>query len=119
MPELPALPPPSWGDGYDWMGDLQDGWHPVPGWGRDGWDLGDWPYSVIVHYDGDGVHGLGQYVEGDISVKSFPSREERDAATDEVAAFYWRYNGSGPTDLPESDDDLAPHHRGPYSRGRQ
>jgi hypothetical protein len=119
--DLPPLPPPS-DDGYDWMSDLRDlrnGWKPIPGWGRDGWDLGSWPYAIVVHYDGDDRYGLATYVEGDIVVGSFSSREERDAATDRVAAFYWRHDGSGPNDLPESGDDLAQHHRGPHSRERR
>ncbi len=116
--DLPLLPPPAWGDGYDWMGELRDGWRPVAGWGRDGWDLGSWPYAVVVHYDSDDRYGLGTYVEGDVSMASFSSREERDAATDRVAAFHWRHDDSGPEDLPNSDDDLAPHHRGPYSPAR-
>jgi hypothetical protein len=117
--ELPPLPPPAWGDGYEWMRDLGQGWLPVPGWGRDGWDLGDWPYAIVVHYDGDGKHGLATYVEGDIAVRSFATREERDAATDHVAAYHWRQNESGPDDLPDTDDELAPHHRGPYSWSRR
>jgi hypothetical protein len=100
------------------MGDLRDGWQPVPGWGRDGWDLGSWPYAIIVHYDGDDLYGMATYVEGDIRSEAFPSREARDAATDRVAAFHWRHDESGPADLSDSDDDLAPHHRGPYRWNR-
>lgn len=117
--ELPPLPPRGFGDGYDWMSDLRDGWRPVAGWGRSGWDLGDWPYAIVVHYDGDGVHALGTYVEGDVSMEAFPTREERDAATDRIAAYHWRHNGNGPDDLPDRDEDLAPHHRGPYTWRRR
>ena len=116
---LPPLPPPDFDDGYGWMSRLRDGWRPVAGWGRNGWDLGDWPYAVVAHYDGEDVSGLGTYVEGALYERSFPSREERDAATDQLAAFYWRLNENGPDDLPESDDDLAPHHRGPYTLRRR
>ena len=115
---LPPLPEPGFGDGYDWMDQLRDGWRPVAGWGSRGWDLGDWPYAIVVHYDGEDVHGLATYVEGDINVRSFPSREERDAATDRIAASHWRMNESGPADLPDSDEELAPQHRGPYGSRR-
>ena len=34
-------------DGYDWIAQAEsEGWRAVSGWGRDGWDLGDWPYVV-------------------------------------------------------------------------
>jgi hypothetical protein len=116
---LPPLPRARFDDGYGWMSHLRDGWQPIPGWGRDGWDLGDWPYAVVAHYDGEGVHGLGTYVEGDVYERSFATREERDAATDQIAALYWRLSRNGPDDLPPSDDYLGPHHRGPYTRARR
>lgn len=35
-------------DGYSDMEVASgEGWHAVSGWGRDGWDLGDWPYVVV------------------------------------------------------------------------
>lgn len=35
-------------DGYsDMEVAATEGWRAIAGWGRDGWDLGDWPYVVI------------------------------------------------------------------------
>lgn len=35
-------------DGYsDMEAEEKRGWSAIPGWGRDGWDLGNWPYVVI------------------------------------------------------------------------
>lgn len=117
-PELPPLPPPGLGDGVDWMDELRGGWYSVPLWGRDGWDLMEWPYAVAAHFDGDGLYGLATYTEGDIEIRLFDSRSERDAATDLLAAMFWRSNGRGPRDLQEADRDMAPHHRGPFSPKR-
>jgi hypothetical protein len=37
-------------DGYDRIERaVAHGWRAVPGWGRDGWDLGSWPLVVIFH----------------------------------------------------------------------
>jgi hypothetical protein len=112
--ELPPLPS-RFDDGGDWMNDLRHGRRAVPAWGRDGWDLAEWPYAVVAHCDCDGLYGLATYQEGDVEVQSFVSRAERDAHTDRIAAGYWRANGRGPRGLPDSDDELAPHQRGPFS----
>ena len=112
---LPPLPAHDLGDGGDWMDELSGGWQPVAAWGRSGWDLLEWPHAAVAHFDGDGLHGLATYQEGDVEVISFTSREERDAHTDRLAAAYWRANGRGPRDLPAGDEELAPHHRGPFS----
>jgi hypothetical protein len=48
--ELERLPGRGYGDGYDWMGEVQDEtrWAVIPSWGRDGWDAGSWPYVQIL-----------------------------------------------------------------------
>jgi hypothetical protein len=115
---LPELPASVWNTGYDWIGALRGGWYEVSSWGRDGWDLGSWPLVIIAHYDRPGSFGLAVYVEGDLEVTAYPNREDRDQATDRQAAFHWRQYGHGPRDLPGTDDELGPHHRGPYSRTR-
>jgi hypothetical protein len=116
----PAPPGNEYDGGHGWMDRLTGtGWYPVPDWGNSGWNLGRWPYVVIAAYDPPPdhpqVYGLATYVEGDIDVTSFPTRAERDAATDRIAAFYWRNYDTGPDDLAANDADLAPQHRGPFS----
>src|SRR5258708_32262650 len=83
----------------------------VPAWGRDGWDLMEWPHAAAAHFDGDGRFGLATYEEGDVEVRSFATREERDARTDDLAASYWQTNARGPRALP--DGERPPHQRRP------
>ena len=71
-----------------------------------------------MHYDGEDRYGLAVYVEGDVYVTGYPTREDRDRATDTQAAFHWRQFGHGPKDLPAEGEELRPHHRGPYSPDR-
>lgn len=112
---LPSLPP-SWEEGYDWMGKLSGGWHEVPGWGEAGWDCGSWPYVIVAHCNADSDAGIGwgvvTYVEGDIEVKEFPTREERDKETDKIAVFYWSRDEDY-KNAPQTVDDPR---LGPYRR---
>jgi hypothetical protein len=120
---LPTLPQDDHtGDGYDWARELPTGWKAVYLWGSEGWDLGCLPYQVVAHYD-DGLldlaYGLAHYVEGDVTVRAFGSREARDAATDEIALTTWRWEGNGPREgLPDGEDtpaaDIPARFRGPY-----
>jgi hypothetical protein len=118
--DLPALPYTLWNSGYDWIGALAGGWYAVPSWGRSGWDLGAWPLVIIAHYDhpASGCYGLAVYVEGDLDVTAYPTREARDQATNPHAAYWWRVHRNGPNDLPVTDADLQPHHTGPFSWSR-
>lgn len=120
-PQIPELPRGTDGDGYDWMERLPRDWVPIASWGRDGWDLGSWPYAVVVEYrDAEqGVYAVGTYVEGDITVQRFETASEQYEAIDTLAEFYWRANPSrGPQDLPEGEG-LLPYHRRPYVGGQQ
>ncbi len=76
-------------DGY---GDMEvaerQGWHAIPSWGRDGWDLGNWPYVAIYTRETDGKFEMQQVVEGDHSVYSFDSAEDREAAIDYLFLWY-------------------------------
>lgn len=135
--------PAGWADdGYEWMEQAsEDGWHPVASWGRDGWDLGSWPYVCYVFRTRkDPSHDSSRcdpicvlaaesgsdfcptlyeracYCEGDVTVETFASREDREAATDETAAWYWRSGqADGPDDLPPEGEPLPPHACGPFS----
>jgi hypothetical protein len=85
-------------DGYSDMDAEQGrGWHALAGWGRDGWDLGDWPYVAIYTREaGDRgslfVPGrrfeLMQICEGDRTQYAFETRAERDAAVDYLFLWY-------------------------------
>jgi len=81
------------GDGYDDM-ELasRSGWHAVSSWGRNGWDLGNWPYVVIsVRTHTDRVHDayeMRQTVEGDTDVYAFSTAADRDAAIDYLFQWY-------------------------------
>lgn len=88
---LPPVPErETYDDGYDWIERLiGTGWHVVPAWGSDGWDLGQWPYVIMAHHNGD-TFGLVVYVEGDLEVEEFETREARDKATSHKAIFYWQ-----------------------------
>lgn len=118
LEDLPGLPDTVWNSGYDWIGELSGGWYGVPDWGRSGWNLGSWPLVIVCHCDRPGCYGLCLYVEGDLDVSVHATRQARDEATDRLAAYYWRYYQHGPDDLPDSDHDLQPHHRGPFSWDR-
>jgi hypothetical protein len=115
--------------GYEFIEAYREaGWRPVPSWGRDGWDLGSWPLVIVLHRDTlrsipeptpggghvwtstVGTFELALYVEGDVEIRRFANRKERDAATDEIAAYYWRQQGVA--EYP--DGPLPDHPRGPY-----
>lgn len=100
---LPPLPPRGWGDGWDWMDELgPTPWVPVPLWGLDGWDLGEWPYVIVcICSPGSGTQafGVATYVEGDLERQAYATRAEMIARVDEIAAFYWRLS-SRPPEVP-------------------
>lgn len=80
-------------DGWDDMeANGAKGWRSVSAWGRDGWDLADWPYVVISHgtlkADGPGKYRLLSVCEGDHTVYTFDTPADRDAATDYLFIWY-------------------------------
>ena len=105
------------GDGYEFVGTLDElaGWQPISSWGLDGWDMGSWPLMVVGSYDapdGSRFATIGR-CEGDLTVKMYASRDEREAALDAIAAYHWRINENGPgADVPEE------HRRGRFSWAR-
>jgi len=115
LPPLPA--DPRGGDGYDWMSDLTGGWRALACWGRDGWDLGEWPYAIVAVCSartrlGTPVYGVSTYTEGDITTDAYATAEQRDHALDVRAAWYWRHTGDGP-DVPMVGP-LIEDHTGPF-----
>src|SRR5690242_19666271 len=73
-------------DGYsDMEVAAEDGWQAVAGWGRNGWDLGNWPYVVISVRDRVEVFGFarpGQFY--DATPERLAELCERDADFYEV-----------------------------------
>lgn len=124
---LPPVPARGGGDGYDWMEELTGGgygWRVVPSWGLEGWDLGSWPLVIVALCRAEpgggrtGVFGVVTYVEGDVTAEAFPTREERDAQVDRIAALYWAAGqADGPPAVPRIGPMLA-EHCGPFSRAR-
>lgn len=82
-------------DGYDDMNLAEEtGWHALSSWGRDGWNLGDWPYVVIYTRTSgypdtsDRVYELMQVCEGDHTEYRFDHEEDRSAALDYLFLWY-------------------------------
>jgi hypothetical protein len=112
-----AIPVAHGEEGYDRMERRQpEGWQPISGWGRNGWDLGSWPYVVISHRHTPEGFELLYDVEGDTSIYRYPTREQRDAATDELAFFHWE--GEDWIAGIENAADAPEHLRGPFSWSR-
>lgn len=64
------------------------GWHPLAGWGRDGWDLGEWPYVAFYVRRDDATFRLLQIVEGDRTEWSFATQADLYAAIDYLFLWY-------------------------------
>jgi hypothetical protein len=102
--------------GYDLMEPARTrGWDAIPGWGRNGWDLGSWPYVVIYHRAIKDSWQLAYYVEGDLTVYGYPTRELRDAATDCLAFWHWKHNEEDWVASIDSADVAPDHLRGAFS----
>lgn len=108
-------------DGY---GDMEvaasDGWHAVSGWGRDGWDLGNWPYVVLSVRNVNGSFQLQSVCEGDHTIYAFNSMADRNAAIDYL--FLWYQAGLGDLDIDVDRETLDAgtlrvdeKYRGPFS----
>ena len=103
-------------DGYDRMTLARRlGWNAIPSWGLNGWDLGSWPL-VVIYLRGETE--LAVDVEGDIDIETFPTREERERKTDEIAFFYWKSHEEEWVDAIDSHEQMPPNLRGPFSWNR-
>lgn len=98
-------PSPS-GDGWGWIDatDNESDFQVVGLWGRDGWDLGCWPYVVFAvasHATGTGYtyYGYATYVEGDLAAHWYSTEEARNLAISKEAWWYWC---SGQAECPEA-----------------
>lgn len=92
-------------------------WHVVPSWGRDGYDLGNWPLVIVFVRNRNGRFEIAYYVEGDVDMYSCPTPDIRKAIIDEIAFFHWNWEGKdwvkGITSVDELPDEL----KGPYRPG--
>lgn len=110
-------------DGYDRMdlaAKVKPPWRAVGSWGRDGWDLGQWPYVVFYLREVDGAFQYATNVEGDVYAWSFPTEEMRNTAVDAEALWYWQQRGESWVQRREGSEpytvDTMPEKlRGPFS----
>jgi hypothetical protein len=105
------------GDGYDRAGIVRKvGFEPISAWGRDGWDLGDWPYVMV--FGRLTARGFEVVVncEGDAFTERFDTLEDRNAYIDGIALDYWRMLENGP-DVSKvgSVEEMPAEYRGPFS----
>lgn len=113
LTEIPVAPHPSpSGEGWGWIDATDyDGSFQVVGlWGRDGWDLGCWPYIVFAFAQhpteaGSSAYGYATYVEGDLAAHWYSTEEARNLAVSKEAWWYWC---SGQSDGPEALRGLDP-----------
>lgn len=108
-------------DGYEDMEVARtEGWRSRPSWGRDGWDLGAWPYVSIQTREVDGRFQLQQICEGDHDLYEFATEGERDAAIDYLFLWYAANESWAPLTgaqrelLDRGELDIDVRFRGPY-----
>jgi hypothetical protein len=92
------------------------GWHVKASWGRDGFDLGSWPFVIVLFRNHNGRFEVVEYVEGDVTVYACPTEALRNQITDEMAFFHWKHNSEPWVVGYETADQLPDELRGPYRR---
>jgi len=118
-----AQPEAFWGtlhaegySGYDIMEYAQTKrWQAIPDWGKEGWNLGEWPLAIVFFRSQAGCYEVAQYVEGDIEVYACPSPEIRDRIVDEIAFDDWKARGeswvAGMESIEQAQEILGPYKR--------
>ena len=108
-------------DGYDDMSLAnKQGWRELSSWGRDGWDLGDWPYVVLYTRDTADGYELQSITEGDHTVYEFSSYDDRDRAINYMFLWYAAGQSWAPLawddreKLDRGELDVDEKFRGPY-----
>jgi hypothetical protein len=87
------------GDGWDFLQMLPTaGWRSIRAWGRNGWELGDWPSVVVavrrcLH---TGQVEVCEYVHGDLTITTWPNVDT--GHVDGLAAAWWERTDRGPVD---------------------
>ena len=112
------------GDGFDFIDEAgKRGWHAVPAWGAQGWDLGDWPLVIMFVRLSDTGYGCMRHTEGDLDVWMFePTAEGRtsvSAKVDEWAIEHWRRYPDDAPDLPPEGEPIPEQFRGAWGKARK
>lgn len=105
-----------YGDGYDVMAQAErplQGWRVVSSWGRDGYDLGSWPYVMVFFRERRGFE-IAYYVERDVVCYVAPTKARREAIVDEIAFFHWKHQNEVWVKGYESVEHVPDELRGPY-----
>lgn len=109
-------------DGYDRMAWAENhGWKCISGWGRDGWDMLEWPYYCAYIWRDPAVPKVATDCEGDIDIWTFQTREECVKHLDCLAFWKWHTNGDSWVEgMPMFGtwEEIPTHLRGPYSSDR-
>ena len=106
------------GDGYDYMGEAEKlGWHALSGWGKDGWDLLDWPYYIcfIRVRKENPSYEVGTYCEHDLTYHVFTEEREFYAHIDQLALWSWRHH-SEPWITEYAEGEEPDYLKGPYAK---
>jgi hypothetical protein len=109
--------------GYDAM-ELADkhGWHPLAAWGKDGWNLGSWPLVIVFfrnrQQEDTVLYQVVEYVEGDVTMWSCPTKQLRRAVIDELAFFHWKHMHEEWVKDYNSVEELPDELKGPYGSQR-
>ena len=93
------------------------GWEQVSGWGVEGWEPAIWPFSAIYHRDSDDGSELAEWdaIADTLATYRYPTREIRDAATDELVFLRWKRMDKPWVRGMTSVADLPARLRGPFS----
>ena len=109
-------------DGYgDMEAEERRGWHAIPSWGRDGWDLGEWPYVILYMRVRADKHELLSICEGDRTWYQFDSRDDCYAAMDYLFLWYLAGRNYAPLSyedrerLDKGELEVDAKWRGPYN----
>ena len=99
----------------------RSGWRLLAGWGADGWDLGNWPFtSIQIKERPEAPRFLLQSIcEGDHDQYAFDTDGDRDAAIDYLFLWYAAENDWSPSyhqreKLDQGGFEVDPKFRGPY-----
>lgn len=105
-----SVPHPPEGSGYDWFDELRGtGWYEVALWGREGYNLGSWPFNIIAFYDGPHGFGVVTNTEGDMHLQVFETEQEREEETNKIAIHFWEHYEVQGAPRKLSDGRLGPY----------